>query len=83
MRNMRRIFGLLALATRTLQATTVHVDLGTAAGFAILTKDGISTVPDSVITGDVGVSPIAATAMTGFTLTASADSTYSTSAQVR
>jgi len=70
----------LALATRTLQATST-VDLGTAAGFAILAQTGISTAPPSVITGDIGVSPIAATAMTGFTLTTK--STYSTSAQVR
>ena len=58
------------------------VDLKTAGDFAILSKSGISTVPNSDITGDIGVSPIAATAMTGFSLTASADGTYSTSDQV-
>jgi hypothetical protein len=58
------------------------VDLGTAGDFAILAKTGISTVPASTITGDIGVSPIAATAMTGFSLTLASDGKYSTSDQV-
>jgi hypothetical protein len=45
------------------------VNLGTAANYAILTKTGISTVPDSKITGDIAVSPIARGAMTGFSFT--------------
>ncbi|KAJ7242181.1 antifreeze protein, partial [Mycena haematopus] len=58
------------------------VNLGTAANFAILAESGVSTVPDSVITGDVGVSPIAATALTGFSLTLDPTGEFSTSAQV-
>jgi hypothetical protein len=58
------------------------VDLGTAFEFVILSKSGISTVPDSVITGDIGVSPIAATGVTGFSLTLDAGGEFSTSAQV-
>jgi hypothetical protein len=53
-------------------ATALAIDpvlLGDAGDFAILSKTGISTVPTSVITGDIGVSPIAAAAMTGFSLT--------------
>ncbi len=42
--------------------------LGEAENYAILAKTGISTVPDSHITGDIAVSPIAAAAMTGFSL---------------
>ena len=45
------------------------VPLGTAANFAILAKTGISTVPASVITGDIGVSPAAESYMTGFSQT--------------
>jgi hypothetical protein len=45
------------------------VDLGRAANFAILAKSGISTVPASTITGDLGLSPAAATFITGFGLT--------------
>jgi hypothetical protein len=45
---------------------TAPVPLGTASNYAILAKAGITTVPTSVITGDIAVSPIAKTAMTGF-----------------
>lgn len=56
------------------------VNLGTAANYAILAKTGISTVPASVITGDVAVSPAATSYLTGFALT---DATgYATSTQV-
>jgi hypothetical protein len=48
--------------------TTPAVDLGCAGSFVILAKSGISTVPNSAIVGDIGVSPIAATAITGFSL---------------
>ncbi|KAJ1457167.1 hypothetical protein M885DRAFT_615591 [Pelagophyceae sp. CCMP2097] len=58
------------------------VELGTAGDFAILGKSGISTVPESDITGDIGVSPIAATAMTGFSLALDSSGQFSTSSQV-
>lgn len=58
------------------------VDLGTAAGFAILAKTGISTVPTSAITGDIGVSPAAASYITGFSLTADATNVFATATQV-
>src|SRR5665647_2180802 len=58
------------------------VSLGTAGQFAILAKSGISTVPTSDITGDIGVSPIAATAITGFSLIADSTNVFSTSVQV-
>ena len=61
---------------------TSPVNLGTAGNYAILAETGISTVPDSVITGDIGVSPIVATAITGFSLTADATNVFSTSPQV-
>ena len=58
------------------------VNLGTAAHFVILTKSGITNVPTSAIFGDLGVSPIAATAITGFALVADKTNTFSTSSQV-
>lgn len=61
---------------------TAPVDLGTAANYTILAKSGISSVPASVITGNIGVSPIAATAITGFSLTADATNVFATSTQV-
>jgi hypothetical protein len=63
-------------ASADLAAVATPVNLGTAAGFAILLQSGISTVPTSAITGDMGVSPISSTAITGFSLTMDAR-TYS------
>ncbi|HAS81970.1 MAG TPA: hypothetical protein DCS43_04680, partial [Verrucomicrobia bacterium] len=58
------------------------LDLGSAGDFVILAKTGISTVPSSDITGDMGVSPIDATAITGFSLIMDGSGEFSTSAQV-
>jgi hypothetical protein len=41
----------------------VPVNLGTAGTFAILTKTGVTDVPTSAITGDVGTSPITGAAL--------------------
>jgi len=55
--------------TIDLPMTPGGVDLGCAGGFAILTKTGVSTTGATTkITGDMGISPIAATAYTGFGL---------------
>ena len=56
------------------------VNLGTAANYAILAQAGISNVPTSVITGNLGVSPVAASSITGFALTRAG--THWTSPQV-
>jgi hypothetical protein len=45
------------------------VELGDAGNFAILAQSAISNVPTSAITGDLGLSPAAASYITGFTLT--------------
>jgi hypothetical protein len=58
------------------------VNLGTAGTYVILAKSGISSVPTSAVTGDIGVSPSAATYITGFSLTADATNVFSTSPQV-
>ena len=63
-------------------ACTKPVNLGSASNFAILTKSGISTVPSSMIKGNIGVSPIASTGMTGFGLSADPSNAFSTSKQV-
>ncbi|MEX0963950.1 MAG: ice-binding family protein [Pseudohongiellaceae bacterium] len=55
--------------------------LGTSGNFAILAKTAVSTVPASVITGDVGVSPAATSFLTGFSLTL-VGTTSATSPQV-
>ncbi|KAJ7678177.1 antifreeze protein [Mycena polygramma] len=58
------------------------VNLRSAGNYAILSKSGVSTVPPSVITGNVGTSPIAATGLTGFSLTVDPTNEFSTSKQV-
>jgi hypothetical protein len=58
------------------------VGLGTAGNYAALAKTAISTVPSSVVTGDIAVSPAAATFLTGFSLAADATNVFSTSPQV-
>jgi len=63
-------------------APPLPVDLRSAGDFTILTKAGISTVPASTITGNIGVRSIASTAMTGFSLTADVSNIYSTSTQL-
>lgn len=58
------------------------VNLGAAGNYAILSQAGITNVAPSAVTGNMGVSPIAATAITGFSLTQDASNTFSTSPQV-
>ena len=58
------------------------LNLGAASNYVVLSKSGISTVPSSVITGNLGVSPAAGTSITGFALVADATNLFSTSAQI-
>ena len=58
------------------------VALGSAGTFVILAESAISTVPSSAITGDLGISPMAASFITGFSLTADSTNVFSTSPQV-
>jgi hypothetical protein len=64
------------------RAGQAPVDLGTAGNYVILSKSGISSSPASTVTGDIGVSPIDATAITGFSLIMDGSGTFSTSSQV-
>jgi hypothetical protein len=58
------------------------VNLGTAGNYVVLAKSGISTVPPSAITGDIAVSPIDSSAITGFSLILDASGQFATSSQV-
>ena len=66
----------------TTTATGVAVNLGTAGNFVLLGKSGITNVPTSLIVGDLGVSPITSTAITGFPLTPDASNQFSTTPEV-
>lgn len=58
------------------------VSLLSADHFAILAKSGISTTGTTSVVGDMGVSPAAATFITGFALSLPAGGAYATSARV-
>lgn len=58
------------------------VPLGSAGNYAILAKAGVKSVPDSVVIGNIGVSPIARVGLTGWSLISEPTDTYFTSAQV-
>lgn len=58
------------------------VPLGAAGSFTILAKTGISNVPPTSIDGDIGVSPAAASYLTGFSLVTDATEAFATSTQV-
>src|SRR3989344_5968281 len=55
------------------------VNLGASGNFVILTKTGISTTGSTSSVGDIGVSPAAATYITGFALTLPAAGAFSPS----
>ncbi len=73
----------LAAEIFALEATgPAAVNLLTAGNYGILSKSGISTTAGTSIVGDIAVSPIAATAITGFDLTLDGGGAFSTSALV-
>jgi hypothetical protein len=68
--------------TGAMVAAGLPVDLGASGNYVILAKTGISTVPTSAITGNLGISPAAAAFITGFSLSADATAVFSRSSQV-
>ena len=58
------------------------VDLGAAGDYVILAKSAVSNVPTSAITGDIGLSPAAASFITGLPLTLDASGTFATTPEV-
>jgi len=73
---------LFLLASASAYTSPAPVDLGSADDYVILTKTGVTTTGVTHVTGDMATSPIAETAMTGFTLMRSIDNDYSTSSLV-
>ncbi len=74
------MFGVSGQAVFAVSPATVN--LGAAGNFVILAKTGISTTGSTSIVGDIGVSPAAASYITGFALDLPAYSAFSTSALV-
>lgn len=58
------------------------VDLGLAGNYAVLAESAISTTGVTSVTGDMGISPLAASYITGFGLILDSSGTYSTSSMV-
>jgi hypothetical protein len=86
--NLRQFLGtiltivLMMTAAALAQSSPAPVDLGTSGNFVILAKTGISTTGVTSITGDIGVSPIDHTAITGFDLILDPSGQWATSTLV-
>jgi len=78
------LFIILGLTGSTLvrAASPATINLGTAGNYVILSKTTITTTGTTAIVGDIGVSPAAATFVTGFNPTADSSNTFSTSALI-
>merc|ERR1712166_932339 len=76
--------GAVEVERRQLEANPPQpvVNLGTAGDFVVLTKSGVTTTGVTKVTGNMGTSPIAATALTGFDLIMDSTNTHSTSTLV-
>ena len=81
-----RVFGGMLIIVLMMHAAALSqstaVNLGTAGNFVILAKTGVSTTGVTAIVGDIGISPAAASFITGFGLIADASNTFSTSSLV-
>jgi hypothetical protein len=66
----------------TISAAQIPVNLRTAGSYTILSKAGVTTTGTTKITGNMAVSPIASTAMTGFGLILDPSGQFSKSARV-
>lgn len=63
-------------------AGPLTVDLGAASNFSILAETAITTTGATLITGNIGISPSAAAAITGFGLVMDPSNKFSTSALI-
>ena len=59
----------MAAATIPGVESASNVNLGTAGNFVILSQSGITNIPTSALTGDVGTSPITGASITGLSCT--------------
>lgn len=77
--SVSRVWTFTTVATSPTGPATVN--LGTAGTYAILAKSAVSTTGATAVVGDVGLSPAAASFITGFNLS-TPPTTYTTSPQV-
>jgi len=80
---LRFVFSIaLIMPVVVLSQTLAPVNLGTAGNFVILAKTGVSSTGTTNITGDIGISPAAASFITGFGLIADPSNVFSKSSLV-
>jgi hypothetical protein len=72
----------IVIKPQTSPDSVLPVYLGSASNFVILAETGITTTGATKVTGDMGVSPYAATSITGFGLIEDASNTFWTSSLV-
>jgi hypothetical protein len=77
---LTKVWSFTTIATGT--AGPPPVDLGTAGNYVLLSKTGISTTGATSVVGNMGVSPAAATYITGFGLIMDVSNTFATSSLV-
>ena len=70
------------LANTAAHSQQLPVNLGTAGNYVILAKTGVSTTGTTAVTGNIGLSPAAASFITGFSLIADATDVFATSSLV-
>jgi hypothetical protein len=75
-------FGFTGLNTAHAYGSPTTVNLGTAANFTILSKTKITTTGATSISGDIGISPAAASILEGFSPTLDISGAFSTSTYV-
>lgn len=83
--NLRRFLGTILMIVLIIPATALSqapVDLGTSGNFVVLAKSGISTTGTTSIVGNIGVSPIDHSAITGFSLILDSSGEFATSSLV-
>jgi hypothetical protein len=76
------VFAMLGVGPNFVKASQSPVNLGSAGNFVILAKSGISTTGTTAIVGNIGVSPIDHTAITGFGLVMDSSNQFATSSLV-
>jgi len=81
-RSMALLVAVFVLGMPVIAHGRQPVNLGTSGNFSILSKAGISTTGVTKIVGNIGVSPIASTAITGFGLILDSSGRFSKSTLV-
>jgi hypothetical protein len=79
---MMVVLGFNAIGPAAAYTSPLTVDLGLAGNYVILAESAITATAGTYVTGDLGISPAAASDMTGFDLIYVTGATYSTSSIV-